>query len=115
MSATWMMRVAVLTLALMSNLALAASDSEINYGSEVNPFDAVELNNLAVERTNRKDYAGAAMLLERAARLAPERQDIAENLAALQQWLRDNNAAAAAEAGDGILSEPPALWTNKSR
>lgn len=84
----------------------------------INPFDPVALNNLAVARAAGGDYQTALELLQRAARLAPKRRDIAANLANLQHWLdhdRDRIAAPSASPllaapGAAVPPEPPPLW-----
>lgn len=53
----------------------------------VNPFDPIALNNLAVAEVNLGRYQQALTLLQRAARLAPARADIALNLSNLERWM----------------------------
>lgn len=91
--------------------------------TRVNPFDPIALNNLGVARAAAGDYQAALDAFARANKLAPNRQDIAENYRQLQAWmdgqLRGNIAGRnpfAAEAtpmqqpSSSLITEPPALW-----
>ena len=104
---------------------LAEGDSNAavqSYGELVrqNPFDPVALNNMAVAKAAAGDYQSALEMLTRAARLAPQRLDIRENLTQLQGWLQQNHSIALTStlpaarnsfAGAAtILPEPPPLW-----
>lgn len=105
-----------------SYLAEGATDAAAQHYSSalaVNPFDAVALNNLAVAKAAAGDYQSARELLQRAARMAPTRNDIASNLIKLQDWMdheRDQIAPATTSPLRGDVSrrtvppEPPALW-----
>ncbi len=78
---------------------------------DVNPFDAVALNNLAVAKAAQGDYQGALALLERAGRLAPSRRDIAANLAGLKGWLEGYGDRAPDTPNFGPAPpELPPLW-----
>jgi tetratricopeptide (TPR) repeat protein len=89
-----------------------------------NPFDPVALNNLAVAKAAIGDYRAALDLLKRAERLAPNRQDIRENLSSLQSWMEKNDGVAIAmmerprfiaPRTEAVLAEPPALWPTPAR
>lgn len=84
----------------------------------VNPFDPAALNNLAVVKAGQGRYEDARDLLERAARLAPESEQIRANLGRLTAWL--NSAAGNSKAYDApelsvskVPPEPPPLWDQK--
>lgn len=81
----------------------------------INPFDAVALNNLAVVKAAQGDYQTALMLLERANRLAPGRQDIAGNLAKFRSWLEGYGEKAMTDIPDLGPAPPqlPPLWRTK--
>lgn len=100
----------------------AAAAAEWQARLEVNPFDAADLNNLAVAKAAQGDFQSARELLQRAARLAPEREDIAANLARLADWMdrqRDGIAPPGAhpalrEPGARVVPpEPPAPWPRR--
>lgn len=96
---------------------------------EVNPFDAVALNNLAVARAEQGQYFEATDLLQRASRLAPDNPEIAGNLARLRYWTQNytlsGDEAAEAPPGqtsiiplpsyDNLPPAPPALWSTTPR
>jgi cytochrome c-type biogenesis protein CcmH/NrfG len=81
-----------------------------------NPFDAVSMNNLAAVKASRQDWYGAAELLVRAHRIAPDNSIIEGNLDQLNQYLSQRAApgrstAPAHEPAEGaVWPEPPALW-----
>lgn len=77
----------------------------------VNPFDAVALNNLAVAKTAQGDYQTALVLLERASRLAPARQDISGNLARLRSWLDGKGDSPDVPGFSAAPPELPPLWS----
>ena len=89
--------------------------------AKLNPFDASALNNEAVAVAAQGDYEKALNLLERAARLSPNRADIATNLNEMRKWvaryapqiqLKDEKSSPVINVypnGD-IPPEPPALW-----
>lgn len=111
--------------------ALAQGDLEsagLAFGEalDVNPFDPIALNNLAVARAQQGRYVEAEGLLERAARLAPEETEIAANLGRLREWLRSYAITPEEPTGlipaevlapradaSGLPPEPPALWTQQ--
>lgn len=82
------------------------------------PDDAVALNNLGIARASMGDYRAAYDCLQRAAAMAPQRADIAANLAVFRQWRDarlnvrlDSPREDRTPAGDTAASEPvPALW-----
>lgn len=78
----------------------------------INPFDAVALNNLAVAKAAQGDYQTALALLERASRLAPNRQDISSNLASLKGWLEGYGERGGPDTPDLGPAPPelPPLW-----
>lgn len=101
----------------------AAAAAEWEARLEVNPFDPADLNNLAVAKAAQGDFQSARELLQRAVRLAPEREDIAANLARLADWMdrqRDGIASPGAhpalvEPGARVVPpEPPAPWPRKA-
>jgi tetratricopeptide (TPR) repeat protein len=101
----------------------AAAAAEWEARLEVNPFDPADLNNLAVAKAAQGDYPSARELLQRAVRLAPDREDIAANLARLADWMdrqRDGIAPAGAhpalrEPGARVVPpEPPAPWPRRA-
>lgn len=95
------------------------SKAEFNFerALEVNPFDAVALNNLAVAKAERGQFYEAMSLLERAAKLAPDNSEVIANLARLRGYVQSYATAgveagpAAAKGFTGVLPpEPPPLW-----
>ncbi len=85
----------------------------------LNPFDPVALNNLAVARAAAGDYRAAFDLLTRAVKLVPNRIDIRENLANLQNWMDSYSGVPnpmlerprmVMPRAAAMLNEPPALW-----
>lgn len=82
-----------------------------------NPFDPVQLNNLAVARVRKGEVYTGLDLLDRAARLAPNQTTIADNRKQLREWLADRIGANAdriqanARPIPPSLPDPPALWT----
>lgn len=100
----------------------AAASAQWAARLQVNPFDPADLNNLAVAKAANGDFQSARELLQRAVRLAPEREDIAANLARLADWMdrqRDGIAPlsghpALREPGARVVPpEPPALWPRR--
>ncbi|MEN9868841.1 MAG: Tetratricopeptide repeat [Pseudomonadota bacterium] len=92
-----------------------------SYGELVrqNPFDPVALNNMAIAKAAAGDYQSALELLTRAARLAPQRSDIRENLTQLQSWQQQTHSITLNPVGQAgstrprnhaLLPEPPPLW-----
>lgn len=102
--------------------SLAEGDSgraEINFerALEVNPFDAVALNNLAVAKAEGGQFYEAMSLLERAAKLAPDNSEVIANLARLRGYVQsyataglDADAAASKQFSGTLPPEPPPLW-----
>ncbi len=86
-----------------------------------NPYDPVQLNNLAVARTRKGEVYTALDLLDRAARLAPNRPTIADNRKQLREWLAGKVGAnadslqASARPIPPSLPDPPALWAPGGR
>lgn len=81
--------------------------------ADVNPFDPIALNNLAVAKSEQGDYATALQLLDRASRLAPEQAMIAANLARMRRFLLNRPAAEPVATPVETIAmppEPPALW-----
>ena len=58
---------------------------------DLNPFDPVAHNNLAVAKAAQGDYQAAMDLLQRAVKLAPKRADIRDNLYRLRDWMNQDN------------------------
>lgn len=91
---------------------------------EVNPFDPVALNNLAVSKADQGQFQPAMALFERASRLAPDNAEVAANLARLRGYVQSYAAAGfdpatIPSAGSPVSSlrlppEPPPLWTASS-
>lgn len=85
---------------------------------EVNPFDPIALNNLAVAKAERGQFYEAMALLERAAKLAPDNSAVVANLARLRGYVQSYATAgveaAPAARGTGALPQaPPALWDSE--
>ena len=90
-----------------------------------NPFDPVALNNMAIAKAAAGDYQSALELLTRAARLAPQRSDIRENLTQLQNWQQkthsislspiDSKRFPTRALNTGVLPEPPPLWAGPGK
>lgn len=83
-----------------------------------NPFDPVQLNNLAVARSRDGDVYAALQLLDRAARLAPEQPVILDNRSKLREWIaakiganRQQLDAVAIDNLPSQLPDPPPLWS----
>lgn len=87
---------------------------------EINPFDPVSLNNLAVAKAEQGDYHTAKDLLERAERLDEGNATITANLARLRGWLntyagnelrpRARVPVPVANQAGGLPPAPPPLW-----
>lgn len=83
---------------------------------EVNPFDAVALNNLAVAKAERGQFYEAMGLLERAAKLSPDNSEVVANLARLRGYVQSYATAGvgpteATKTFSGTLPPaPPSLW-----
>ena len=77
----------------------ALSAATLSESVRLNPFDAVALNNLAVNYATQGDYQNAIALLERAQRIAPNRADIVNNLANLRAWMAQDSQFALGSRG----------------
>lgn len=101
----------------------AAAEFNFEKALEVNPFDPVALNNLAVARSEQGDYYAALDLLQRAAKLAPSNPEIAANAARLRAWVQTYAMTPQQPSGvlptaqetekaqeRGVPPPPPALW-----
>lgn len=87
---------------------------------QINPFDPVSLNNLAVAKAEQGEYHTAKDLLERAGRLDEGNQTITANLARLRGWLntyagnelgpRSRATVPVARQAGSLPPPPPALW-----
>lgn len=82
---------------------------------DVNPFDPVALNNLAVAKAERGQFHEATALLERAAKLQPNNAEVVANLARLRGYVQGYAMAgvsgAAPRSVNGPLPPPPpSLW-----
>lgn len=87
---------------------------------EVNPFDPIALNNLAVAKAERGQFYEAMAMLERAAKLAPDNSEVIANLARLRGYVQsyatagvDATPVAKSFAGN-LPPVPPSLWGNVS-
>lgn len=75
------------------------------------PSDPVALNNMGVAKAAAGDTQAALAFFEKAGKLAPHREDIQENLANVQAWVKTYaGVAATATAPDVFIPEPPPLW-----
>lgn len=87
---------------------------------EVNPFDPVALNNLAVAKAEQGQFHEATALLERAAKLQPDNAEIAANLARLRGYVQGYAMAGVEPAGpvqpqrSGLPPAPPPLWGSRA-
>ncbi len=81
-----------------------------------NPYDPVQLNNLAVARARKGDVYTALELLDRAQRLSPDNAAIGGNRKQLREWLAARigaNTFRLDTQGRSLpqtLPDPPALW-----
>ena len=99
------------------------SKAEFNFerALEVNPFDAVALNNLAVAKAERGQFYEAMSLLERAAKLTPDNSEVIANLARLRGYVQ-SYATAGVEPATAVAKTvsstlpvaPPPLWGSLS-
>lgn len=87
---------------------------------DLNPFDPVAHNNLAVAKAAQGDYQAAMDLLQRAVKLAPKRADIRNNLYRLRDWMNQDGVHQQS-ASRPIWQKPPrdfpalpALWGNQA-
>lgn len=87
---------------------------------EVNPFDPVALNNLAVAKAEQGQFHEATAFLERAAKLQPDNAEIAANLARLRGYVQGYAMAGVEPAGpaqpqsSGLPPAPPPLWGSRA-
>ena len=106
---------------LMSEGDPAAASKKFAEAAKVNPFDAAALNNEAVAVAAQGDYERALYLLERAARMSPNRSDIVTNLTEMRKWVAryapelklkidKSNPVINTYPDADIPPEPPALW-----
>lgn len=103
---------------------VAAAAAGFAEAVNVNPFDPIALNNLAVAKTEAGEFHEALGLLERASRLAPQNSEIAANLARLRSWNQNyamDDGRVVGQTGQGSTSryqnlppEPPALWAREA-
>lgn len=82
---------------------------------EVNPFDPIALNNLAVAKAERGQFHEATALLERAAKLQPNNAEVAANLARLRGYVQGYAMAGVSptlprSANGPLPPAPPSLW-----
>jgi len=93
-----------------------AAEYSFNQALEVNPFDPVALNNLAVAKAERNQFYSALGLLERAAKLAPSNAEVAANLARMRLYVAETATVGRDPLGplpnvdDGLPPQPPRLW-----
>lgn len=73
----------------------------------VNPFDPAALNNLAIEHAERGDLGKAQELLERAAKLDPDNEDIAANLADIRRMRESVASPGPSSGGSSAASQTP--------
>jgi hypothetical protein len=97
----------------------AAAAQQYERALQANPDDPVALNNLAVARANNGDYQAALDLMKRAAAAAPDRADIAANLAQYRKWLdqranvrlQSPGEDSAPLSDDSDINDIPPLWS----
>lgn len=82
---------------------------------DVNPFDPVALNNLAVAKAERGQFHEATALLERAAKLQPNNAEVVANLARLRGYVQGYAMAGVSGAmpksvNGPLPPPPPSLW-----
>ncbi|NGY03754.1 tetratricopeptide repeat protein [Solimonas terrae] len=130
---TWFIAVLLLPLAAFAQSAAAPSSAQLQSLLENgqvtqavntlentlgdNPFDPVQLNNLAVARSRDGDVYAALELLDRAARLAPDQAVILDNRTKLREWIAARIGAnkqqldtVAVDRLPSQLPDPPPLW-----
>ena len=95
----------------------AAAVLSYNAAVQLNPFDPVAHNNLAVAKAAQGDYQGAMDMLQRAVQLAPKRADIRDNLYRLRDWMSHDNGVRSPAQEHAIWQKPtqafaelPPLW-----
>ncbi len=99
----------------------SAAELSFERALEVNPFDAVALNNLAVAKAERGQFYEATGLLERASKLAPDNSEVIANLARLRGYVQsyatagvEATPASSARYSGTLPPAPPALWSGAS-
>lgn len=105
---------------LMSEGETSAASKKFAEAARINPFDASALNNQAVAYAAQGENEKALNLLERAVKLAPNRNDIAANLSEMRNWVaRYAPQIKLKEPLQPVINvypqadippEPPALW-----
>lgn len=102
---------------------VAAAEASFGQAVDVNPFDPIALNNLAVTKTEAGQFHEALSLLQRAERLAPQNTEIAANLARLRSWnqnyaMQDGSVLGQAGIDMGTFKnlppKPPELWDTRT-
>ena len=95
----------------------AAAVRSYSQALDLNPFDPVAHNNLAVAKAAQGDYQTALDLLQRAVQLAPKRADIRDNLYRLRTWMARGDGVRSQAIDKPIWRKPtrefpglPALW-----
>ncbi|MDD4977810.1 MAG: tetratricopeptide repeat protein [Gallionella sp.] len=95
----------------------AAAVRSYSQAVDLNPFDPVAHNNLAVAKAAQGDYQAAMDLLQRAVKLAPKRTDIRDNMNRLRDWMRQDNGVRNSAQVSPIWHKPtrefaelPPLW-----
>lgn len=95
----------------------AAAVRSYNAALQLNPFDPVAHNNLAVAKAAQGDYQSAMDLLQRAVQLAPKRADIRDNLDRLRDWMSRDDGVGKALQSRAVKHKParefaelPPLW-----
>lgn len=94
---------------------LDAAESNLRQALEVNPFDPVALNNLAVAKAEQGDYHSSLDLLERAYELAPNHPDIQLNLTRMRGWVmtyagNETRSKSNDWGRTGLPPSPPPAW-----
>lgn len=103
---------------------VAGAEASFGQAVDVNPFDPIALNNLAVAKTEAGQFHEALELLQRAERLAPQNTEVAANLARLRSWNQNYAMQDGSTLGvEGVPSgtafknlppEPPPLWDTRT-
>jgi tetratricopeptide (TPR) repeat protein len=107
-----------------------AAQADFDNALQINPFDPIALNNVAVAKSENGQYHEAVALLERANRLAPENTEIAANLSRMRSYVNTyalqsadvggtdsviQAAAPVTTAQSGLPPPPPPLWSTLIR
>jgi tetratricopeptide (TPR) repeat protein len=103
---------------------IAGAEAGFGQAVDVNPFDPIALNNLAVAKTEAGQFHEALELLQRAERLAPQNTEVAANLARLRSWnqnyaMQDGSTLGAENAPPSntfknLPPPPPPLWDTRT-